>query len=64
MALRNATFFLGVPLYIALGISSPRHTAFWVVLIAVVAVLAPVAGVALWFYREIIRLTRQNANPF
>jgi nitrate reductase gamma subunit len=63
MALRNAAFFVGAPLYIAFGISSPRHPAFWIVLVAVAAVLAPLAGVLLWFYREIRRLTRENANP-
>jgi hypothetical protein len=63
MALRNAAFFVGVPLYVAFGISSPRHAAFWVVLVAVVAVMAPLVGVLSWFYREIRRLTRENANP-
>jgi nitrate reductase gamma subunit len=63
MALRHAAFFVGGPMYIAFGISSPRHAAFWVVLVAVVTVTAPIAGVVLWFYREIRRLTRENANP-
>ena len=41
-------------------VSSPGHAAFWVTMVAVVAVILPGLGVTAYFHRDIRRMRRER----
>jgi uncharacterized membrane protein YdbT with pleckstrin-like domain len=57
-ALRHALTYLATPIVIAFMVSSPSSAKFWVVLVAVTAVVFPVAAVVAWFHLDIRRIKR------
>ena len=59
-ALRHALTYSAIPIIIAFMVSSPGNTKFWVVLVAVTAVVLPTAAVVAWFHLDIRRMKRER----
>lgn len=60
MALRHALTFLAIPIVVAFVVSSPDNAKFWIVLVAVAAVVLPTGVAVAWFHLDIRRIKRER----
>ena len=60
VALRHALTYLAIPFVTAFMVSSPGNANFWIVLVAVAAVVLPTAAVVAWFHLDMRRIKRER----